>query len=91
MAKDHCGRSQPFLHTSASTRDALKNPWEQWFGCMCNQCPSASADSQECLGLRSTETHIAVEGIKSQGLTTCSHHLPASNLYTGDIFDFTIG
>lgn len=79
------------MHTSASTRDALKNPWEQWFGCMCNQCPSASADSQECLGLRSTETHIAVEGIKSQGLTTCSHDLPASNLYTGDIFDFTIG
>ncbi|XP_022897126.1 uncharacterized protein LOC111410808 isoform X2 [Olea europaea var. sylvestris] len=84
--KINCGRSQPFLHTSASTRDALKNPWEQWFGCMCNQCPSASADSQECLGLRSTETHIAVEGIKSQGLTTCSHHLPASNLYTDQNF-----
>ncbi|CAI9769124.1 unnamed protein product [Fraxinus pennsylvanica] len=74
-------RSRPLLHTSAGTRsrDALKKPRVNWFGCMCNHCP---ADLQECLGLRCTEKHTAVEGIKSQGLKTCSHHLLASDIYT---------
>ncbi|CAA2991572.1 uncharacterized protein LOC111389122 isoform X2 [Olea europaea var. sylvestris] len=77
--KINYGRGQPFLSTSADASDALKCPRVQWFG---RTCPPASAASQECLVLCSTEKHIAVEGIRSQGLRTCPHQIPASNLYT---------